>query len=424
MEVELEQFIRELKETGILAAETLHDFLPPKKNPKDAQELARELVRQKKLSVFQAEAVYRGRGKSLILDNYVLLEKIGQGGMGQVFKARHRRLDRLVAVKLLAPNVVKDPAAVARFQREVLAAAKITHPHIVAALDAGCANGAHFLVMEFVDGSDLAAVVKKQGPLPVNHALHYLLQTAQGLTAAHAAGIVHRDIKPANLLLEQSGTVKILDMGLVRLLDDAPGQPELTTTGAVMGTVDYIAPEQALNTKSADARADIYSLGCSFHYLLTGRAPYAGDSMMAKLLAHREQPIPALRAARPDVTDAVEAIYQKMMAKAVVDRYQTMDELIADLSRWPAANLPRPVRLKRRSQIRLARRAWPIFSRTFLPSRRRARRAGPRWKRNDWRVEKPSLVLPCRRCHRFFDSAGGPRLQPASEIGNAGRSSA
>ncbi len=179
---------------------------------------------------------------------------------------------------------------------------------------------------------------------------------------------MHRDIKPANLLLDGSGTVKILDMGLARLLDDAPGQPDLTTTGAVMGTVDYIAPEQALNTKSADARADIYSLGCSFHYLLTGKAPYTGDSMMAKLLAHREQPIPALRAARPDVTDAVEAIYQKMLAKSVVDRYQTMDELIDDLSRLGAGrNCSPPCCRMRRSQIWIGEAGAGRFSQGDFP---------------------------------------------------------
>lgn len=340
MPVELEQFVKQLEETGILAADTLTGFLPPHGNPQDAEELARELVRRKKLTKFQAAEVYRGRGQALLLDNYVLLEKIGHGGMGQVFQARHRRLDRLVAVKLLAPNVVKDPAAIARFQREVLAAAKISHPNIVVALDAGCANGAHFLVMEYVDGSDLSALVKKRGPFPVNQALHYVLQAAQGLAAAHAEGIVHRDIKPANLLLDKTGTIKILDMGLARLLDDAHGQSELTSTGAVMGTVDYIAPEQALNTKTADARADIYSLGCTLYFLLTGKAPYIGDSVMSRLLAHREQPIPSLCTARPDVSEAVDAVFQRMMAKSTAGRYQTMNELIADLSRLARGEPP------------------------------------------------------------------------------------
>ena len=177
----------------------------PRAAPKDAEELARELVRKKKLTKFQAEEVYRGKGKSLVLGNYVLLEKIGAGGMGQVFKAEHRRMNRIVAIKLLPPRLTKDEAAIARFEREVTAAAKISHPNIVAAYDADQANGVHFLVMEFVEGSDLSALVKKNGPLPVEKAVNYILQAAKGLEAAHAEGIVHRDIKPANLLLGQEG---------------------------------------------------------------------------------------------------------------------------------------------------------------------------------------------------------------------------
>src|SRR5262249_51945683 len=160
--------------------------------------------------------------------------------------------------------------------------------NIVTAFDADNANGVHLLVMQYVEGSDLSALVKRNGPLPVAHAVNCILQAAKGLEFAHKKGIVHRDIKPANLLLDKEGTVKILDMGLARLSADGdPGpQAELTNTGAVMGTVDYMAPEQALDTKTADARADIYSLGCTLFYLLTGRATFQGDSLMKKLLAH------------------------------------------------------------------------------------------------------------------------------------------
>ncbi len=335
MAVPIEQFVKLLEDSGILAGDTLQDFIPPKASPKDAEELARELVRQKKLTKFQAEAVYQGDGKSLVLDNYVLLEKIGEGGMGQVFKAEHRRMHRIVAVKVLPTSMMKNAATIARFQREVQAAARINHPNIVTAFDAGQDGGVHFLVMEYVEAHDLAAIVKKNGPFPAEQAVNFILQAARGLEAAHAQGIVHRDIKPANLLVDKEGTVKILDMGLARLSADSESgkEADLTNTGTIMGTVDYMSPEQALDTKSVDERTDIYSLGCSLFYLLSGKAIYQGDTLMKKLLAHRELPIPSLRAVRPEVSDAVEVIFSRMVAKNVADRYQAMTDVISDLER-------------------------------------------------------------------------------------------
>ena len=338
MAVALETFVEQLAASGILSSDTLKDFLPPKGEAKTTEELALELVRQKKLTKYQAEEVSKGKGISLVLGNYVLMEKIGAGGMGQVFKAEHRRMHRLVAVKVLPTNTMKDPATIARFEREVTAAAKLRHPNIIAADDADQANGVHFLVMELVEGSDLSALVKEHGPFPVDKAVNCILQAAKGLEFAHAEGFVHRDIKPANLLLDKKGTVKILDMGLARIDGDA-GQAELTTTGAVMGTVDYMAPEQALDTKTADARADIYSLGCSLFYLLTGKSTYQGDTLMKKLLAHREQPIPSLRISRPEVPEKLEAIFQKMVAKKADDRYQTMSDVLAALEALPFVGL-------------------------------------------------------------------------------------
>ena len=333
MPLKSEQFTQQLVDSGLMPAGDLQSLLAALPAPRkaDGEQIARELVRQKKLTAYQAQQVYQGRGKHLVLGNYVVLDKLGQGGMGMVLKAEHRRMKRLVALKMLSPTVTKTPEALRRFQREVEAAAKLRHTNIVAADDADEAGGTHFLVMEFVEGSDLAAVVREKGPLAVEKAVSCVLQTARGLDYAHNRGVVHRDIKPANLLLDREGTVKILDMGLARLDGAGANQDDLTGTGQIMGTIDYMSPEQALDTKHADARADIYSLGITLWFLLTGRPVYEGNSTMAKLLAHRESAIPSLCQACPSASPALEAVFARMVAKTPGERFQSMSAVIADL---------------------------------------------------------------------------------------------
>jgi len=338
MALSVDEFVKMVVASGLLSADELRAVRSEMKDEKqrtDVQEFVRELVRQKKITAYQATNVFQGKATALFLGSYVVLDKLGQGGMGMVFKAEHKTMKRIVALKVLPPNATKSPENVKRFHREVQAAARLTHPNIVAAFDAGEANRVHFLVMEFVDGSDLSQIVKKQGPLPVEKAVQCIVQAARGLEAAHAAGVVHRDIKPANLLLDKSGVVKILDMGLARFDDSASGNAGaaagMTQTGTIMGTVDYMSPEQALNTKNADARADIYSLGCSLYFLLTGRVPYQGESLMEKLLAHREQPIPSLKPLCKNAPDALEAVYRRMIAKKPDERYQTITAALRDL---------------------------------------------------------------------------------------------
>jgi serine/threonine protein kinase len=331
----IEEFYQVVAASGILTfneVQRLHDGFPPERRPNDMKGLATELVRAGKLTKYQAINLIQGRLKYLLFGEYLVQEKLGQGGMGQVLKAQHRRMKRMVALKLMSSEALKNPDAVRRFEREVQAAARLIHPNIVTAFDANEHEGMHFFVMEFVDGIDLGALSKTHGPLPVKMALDYTLQAARGLAYAHGRGVVHRDIKPGNLLVDKDGTVKILDMGLARL-DLGKEDHELTGSGQVLGTVDYMAPEQALDTRTADARADIYSLGCTLYRLLTGEAIYTGESIMQKLLLHREAPIPSMNLKRPDVPAAVEAVWKKMVAKAPDHRYQTMAEVVTALER-------------------------------------------------------------------------------------------
>ena len=339
MGVTLDQFTRNLLQSGLIAADALAAFqsaLPPEKQSSDPKKLAQELIRAGKLTKFQAEAVYLGNIQGLVVDQYTVLDKIGQGGMGMVYKAQHRKMKRLVAIKVLHSKRLDSPNALQRFIREVESAAKLSHPNIVTAYDSREQDGIHYLIMEYVDGQDLAAIIKKHGPMPLAKAVDCCLQAARGLKYAHKRGIVHRDIKPSNLLLDKEGTVKVLDMGLARVVD-AEGvasfaDPDrLTATGQVMGTCDYMAPEQAFDCHNVDARADIYSLGCTLFRLLTGKPPYIRDTLMHVLVAHREDPMPSLCEERPDAPEEFEVIFQNMVAKDADDRYQSMDDVIVAL---------------------------------------------------------------------------------------------
>jgi serine/threonine protein kinase len=262
-------------------------------------------------------------------DTYELIEKLGEGGMGAVWKARHLKLDKFVALKVLPAQLTRDPEAVRRFEREMRAVGKLEHPNVVRAMDAREVGGLHFLVMEYVEGTDLSKYIRARGPRSVADACVMARHAALGLAAAHAQGLIHRDIKPSNLLLSKQGQVKVLDLGLARLLADGPEARQLTQAGQVLGTPDYMAPEQWDNTNTVDHRADLYALGCTLFFLLTGRTPFGDDrhsTMGQKMKGHLLEPIPRLRDLRDDVPQELDELYARLMEKEPAQRQITADE--------------------------------------------------------------------------------------------------
>jgi serine/threonine protein kinase len=260
---------------------------------------------------------------------YRILELLGRGGMGSVFKAEHTVMGRVVALKVLHPHLVANPEAVERFHVEVRGAARLNHPNIVTAYDADQADDLHFFVMEFVPGRDLANVLRKVGPLPVAHACEFVRQAALGLQHAHEQGLVHRDLKPHNLMLTGTNQIKILDFGLARFATERrPGDPvNLTGVGAVMGSPDYIAPEQGRDARTADIRADVYSLGCTLYHLLAGQVPFPEGTVFEKVMKHSLEVPRSLAEFRADLPAELRTLVATMMAKDPARRFQTPAEV-------------------------------------------------------------------------------------------------
>jgi WD40 repeat protein/tRNA A-37 threonylcarbamoyl transferase component Bud32 len=271
---------------------------------------------------------------------YCILEALGTGGMGAVYKAEHRVMNRVVALKAIRSELLRDPQAIERFQREAQAAARLCHPNIVLAHDAEQVGGLHILVMEFVQGQSLAEVVRREGPLLVARACALVRQAALGLQHAHERGMAHRDIKPHNLMLTPDGVVKILDFGLARFVSESGSEAALTQSGTLMGTADYIAPEQTLDARQADIRADIYSLGCTLYFLLTGQPPFPGGSLGQKLLRHQQAEPITVQQLRAGVPGELARVLGKMLAKRPQDRYQTPAEVAEALAPFLAPALP------------------------------------------------------------------------------------
>jgi eukaryotic-like serine/threonine-protein kinase len=263
----------------------------------------------------------------VLADRYELEELVGTGGMSSVFRAHDRLLERKVALKILHQQYNEDEEYVERFRREARAVAALSHPNIVTVIDRGDHEGRQFIVFEYVEGENLKRLIERRGPAPVTTALELGMQMARGLSFAHQQGLVHRDVKPQNILLNGDGRAKVTDFGIARSLDVQHG---MTQTGTVLGTSDYIAPEQAQGQR-VDEHTDVYSLGVVMYELLTSEVPFPGENFVAVAMRHINEPPPAIRDKRPDVPPRVEAAIQKAMAKRPEDRFQTMAEFCQEL---------------------------------------------------------------------------------------------
>ncbi len=334
----LEEFLANLALTGLVSPEVLRATrasLACEPAEDASLRMARALIIQGALTSYQAKKVLEGATKGFFLGGYRLLKRIGEGGMGKVYLARKGEGSR-VAIKVLPPKkALEDPRSLERFIREARLSQRVNHPSIARTLEFDTHDGVHYLVLEYVPGASLYQLVKSKtgGPWTVPEAVRYFAQVLEGIQAAHQAGVIHRDIKPSNLMVTPKGDAKILDLGLARALDDVESD-RLTREFSIVGTLDYASPEQLSDAAGADARSDIYSLGCTLYFALVGQPPFPGGDAINKIYKQRMEDAPPLEQMAAGVPAAFAAIVRKMMAKRPEDRYQNCADVRADLVRW------------------------------------------------------------------------------------------
>lgn len=341
--LKVEAFINLVRRSALVDKERLdqvlgelHERLGPTAAD-DSQVVSRHLHEAGLLTRWQCDKLLAGRHKGFFLGKYKLLDHLGTGGMSAVYLAEHVHMQRRVAIKVLPQSKVHDSSYLARFYREARAAAALDHPHVVRAYDVDHQNDTHYLVMEYVEGRDLHRLVKREGVLGYEQAADYIRQAADGLAHAHRMGLIHRDIKPANLLIDSRGMVKVLDLGLARFTDEKQSSLTLAHDENVLGTADYLAPEQAVNSHTVDSRVDIYSLGCTLFFALTGHAPFPDGTLTERLMKHQTAEPPSITLDRPDAPAELIAICARMMAKSPDARFQTASEVSQALGAWLAS---------------------------------------------------------------------------------------
>lgn len=348
--------LKQVSELGIVAEPDAkimtRAFRSEKAEGQSAVRIVAEVLESQGLvTPFQAKAIARNRADELVYGPFICRRELGRGGMGCVYLAWHRVLEKEVALKTMKLDFVGDDQARKRFMREVKAAGRVSHPNLVVAFDANCRDDEYYLAMELIEGQNFHDLTKQRGFIPWKEACDWIVQTAEGLAHAHSLNMVHRDIKPSNLMMTKQGVVKVLDLGLVRFADS-----KQTLTEGWLGTPDYMPPEQWENSAALDARTDIYSLGFTLHYLCTGKHVF-GDAKTthAKLLAHYNEALPDLREHRPEIPERLTAIFRKMGAKRPEDRYRSMEDVIDRLNKLRGvASRPRPDRPEHESQLRQA----------------------------------------------------------------------
>ena len=313
-------------QSGLLDVQSLTacwDAIPPDKRETLEhldRRLARQAVKLNQLTLWQAQQLLAGRTSGFRVDRYLLLDLIGHGGMGRVYLARDTRLNRLVALKILAPERMNNPRAIARFQREARVGAQLQHENLVRIYDFGESSGRYFLVMEYIEGKTVGGLITAQGAMPAPTAARLTRQIALGLEHAHRKGLIHRDVNPYNVLVTHEGIAKLADLGLAI---DLAEEERVTRDGATVGTFDYVAPEQARHSHAADIRSDIYSLGCTIYHMISGQVPFPSPSLPEKLFAHQAVEPEPLGQLVPGVPPGLVEVIQRMMRKLPEDRYAT-----------------------------------------------------------------------------------------------------
>ncbi|MGD9644949.1 MAG: serine/threonine protein kinase [Pirellulales bacterium] len=343
--VTAENLIDLLGRSGLLEKEQLERVLDEVRaaHPTDMPEgaaLVEEFIDRRLITRWQADKLLEGRYKGFFLNKYKLLSLLGTGGMSSVFLAENVLMQKRVAVKVLPKHRVDDSSYLERFINEARAAGRLTHPNIVHTFDIDNQGPHHYIVMEYVPGRNLQQVVKDDGPLSYRRAADFIAQAADGLAHAHEAKLVHRDVKPANFLLNEQNVVKLVDLGLAYFTSSEDPSLTLQHEENVLGTADYLAPEQAVCSHGVDARADIYALGCTLYFLLTGHPPFDEGTIHQRMVAHTLQQPPSIYEDRPDAPRSLVGICERMMAKKPDDRYQSATEVAAVLRDWLKANSP------------------------------------------------------------------------------------